>query len=244
MLNLWSVYAILAGPFVGSFVGLVSLRAPAGQPFVFGRSACQSCARPLAPRDLVPLLGYLLQRGRCRTCRAVIPRRYPLLEAACLAIGLLSAQADGPLALATAVLGWWLLLIALIDAEHMLLPDTLTLPLIVAGLGVATMRAPASWLDHLIGAVAGFAALWLVAFVYRRLRGIDGLGDGDPRLFAAAGAWLGWMALPSVLLGATLLALGFVLAQHLRGRALGAQDALPFGPFLAAAIWGLWLWRL
>lgn len=242
MLDLWSVYAILAGPFVGSFVGLVSLRAPVAQPFVLGRSACQSCARPLSPRELIPLFGYVLQRGRCLTCASAIPKRYPLLELTCLLIGVLSALlGGGPLALATAVLGWWLLLIALIDAEHMLLPDSLTLPLIALGLLASGWRTPDLWLDHLIGAAAGFGALWLVAFLYRRLRGRDGLGDGDPRLFAASGAWLGWQALPQVLLGASLLALGFVLVQHLRGHSLRAQDALPFGPFLAVATWAVWL---
>lgn len=243
MQTLWSLFTVLAGPFVGSFLGLASLRLPAGRSFVRGRSACLACAKPLGPHELIPLLGYLLQRGRCRACAAAIPPRYPLLETTCMIIGLLSALlASGPLALATAVLGWWLLLIAVIDAEHMLLPDSLTLPLIVAGLAVGAWRTPG--LDHIIGAAAGFAALSLVALVYRRLRGLDGLGDGDPRLFAASGAWLGWTALPTVLLGATLLALGYVLVRQARGHRLGAQDALPFGPFLAAATWGVWLWGL
>lgn len=228
---------------VGSFLGLVSLRWPADQPIVAGRSRCAACERSLAVWDLVPVLSYAALGGRCRTCRSPIPIRYPLLELACAGIGLWAAMHHaGPLAMVTAVFGWALLLIALIDAEHYWLPDILTLPLLAAGLLAAVFLAPDRLGDRVLGAVAGFAFLWALAWAYRRLRHREGLGGGDPRLFAALGAWVGWNGLPSVLLWGCLAGLSLVAAKLVLRRSVRATDRLPFGVLLAIGGWLTWLY--
>lgn len=231
-----------AGLLVGSFMGLVSLRLPAGEPIVAGRSRCGGCGRPLAPWRLVPLLSYLVSRGRCAFCGSAIPPRYPLIESASAAIGVWAAlsQPSAAAALMTALLGWQLLLIAVVDAEHFWLPDSLTLPLLASGLAAAAVL-DRSLPDAVAGAAAGFAGLWLLARAYRRVRGREGLGGGDPFLLAAGGAWTGWIGLPSILLWAALSGLSIVAARLLTGRAVSGADRLPFGVFLAVGVWLTWL---
>jgi leader peptidase (prepilin peptidase)/N-methyltransferase len=232
-----------AGLIAGSFLGLVSLRLPAGGRIVAGRSRCGGCGRPLAPWRLIPLLSYLSSKGRCAACGSAIPIRYPLMELACAAIGAWAAlsQPSAAAAVLTALLGWQLLLIAIVDAEHFWLPDSLTLPLLATGVAAAAMLGRLTLLDAAAGAAAGFGGLWLLARVYRRLRGREGLGGGDPFLLAAGGAWIGWIGLPSVLLWAALSGLSVTAARFLTGRAVSGADRLPFGVFLAVGIWLTWL---
>lgn len=243
----WDLAAILLGPVAGSFLGLVSLRLPEEQPVARGRSACGACGRTLSPIDLVPILSFIALRGRCRTCRGAIPRRYLLMELGCLALGIWSAWVfDGPMALVSALFGWWLLIVAVIDGEHFWLPDRLTLPLAAAGLAQAMALAllggaPMAWIHNLISAAAGFGALWLIAFAYRRLRGREGLGGGDPILLGAIGAWVGWQGLPSVVVWAGIAGLGVVLAMVVARRDVSAEMKLPFGVFLALGGWMVWV---
>lgn len=238
----WTWPVLLAAPFIGSFLGLVSLRAPAGEPFIVARSRCAQCARRLAPAELLPLLSYGLQRGRCACRCSAIPWRYPALELASLVVAILSATLfTGPLLLASAIMGWTLLLAAVLDAEHFWLPDAITLPLTAGGLLVAALLQPETLAARAVGAALAFGLLWLVKLAYRRLRDLEGLGDGDPLLFAAAGAWTGWQALPQLLTLAAGLALLWVLGARLAGRRIGGRDAVPFGPFLAASLWLVWL---
>ena len=231
------------GLIMGSFLGLVSLRLPRGEGVVGGRSRCVGCGATLPPWRLVPVVSYLISRGRCTRCGAPIPRRYPLIELTAAGIGVWAALAQPALldAALTALLGWQLLLIAVIDAEHFRLPDSLTLPLLATGGLAAIVLDQTTPLDAVIGAAVGFAGLWLLALAYRRLRGRDGLGDGDPILLAAGGAWVGWIGLPSVLLWASAAGLSFVAARMLLGRKVSAVDRLPFGPCLAAGVWLTWL---
>lgn len=231
------------GLIVGSFLGLVSLRLPRGEGVVAGRSRCDGCGRTLAPWRLVPVVSFALSRGRCAACGAPIPRRYPLMELAAAALGIWAALSQ-PTTLAaaiTALLGWQLLLITVIDGEHFRLPDRLTLPLMATGGLAAVLVSHTTPLDAVIGAAAGFTGLWLLAFLYRRLRGRDGLGDGDPILLAAGGAWVGWIGLPSVLLWASAAGLSLVAARLLLGQKVSAADRLPFGPCLAAGLWLTWM---
>lgn len=171
------------------------------------------------------------------------PRRYALMAAAAAALGVWAALAQpAPLAaVLTALLGWQLLLIAVIDAEHFRLPDPLTLPMLATGGVAALLLDHTAPLDAVVGAAAGFAGLWMLAFLYRRLRGREGLGDGDPILLAAGGAWVGWIGLPSVLLWASAAGLSFVAARLLVGGRVSGEDRLPFGPCLAAGIWLTWM---
>ncbi|MEJ0019961.1 MAG: A24 family peptidase [Acetobacteraceae bacterium] len=135
------------------------------------------------------------------------------------------------------LLGWTLLALAWIDWQHMRLPDPLTLPLLLLGLAAAWLDASTTVASSVIGAVAGYAALWSIEHGYRLVRGHEGLGRGDAKLFAAGGAWLGWQALPWTLLLASIAGIGLVLLQRARGAKLTRETALPFGPALAAAIW-------
>lgn len=230
------------GLIAGSFLGLVSVRLPAGQGVVAGRSRCAACNRTLAPWDLIPLLSYALARGRCRTCGVRISIRYPLMEVACAAIGACAAFINPtPIAaILTALFGWQLLLVAIIDAEHFWLPDELTLPLLTSGLVASVVLDTPTLLNSLIGAVVGFGSLWSLAWVYRRLRGREGLGGGDPYLYAAIGAWVGWAGLPSVLLWAAAAGLSLVFASGLTGRSWTGSSRLPFGVFLAIGGWFTW----
>jgi len=146
----------------------------------------------------------------------------------------------GWLAWASAALGWTLLALAEIDRRHLVLPDALVLPLIPAGLAVIWASVPERLPDAAIGAVLGYASLAALAWIYERLRGREGLGLGDAKLFAAAGAWTTWTGLPSVLLLAGIVGLAFALLTRARGGSLRGEDALPLGTFMAPAIWLVW----
>ena len=231
------------GLIVASFIGLVSLRLPAERPVALTRSACGGCGRTLSPLDLIPIVSFLALRGRCRTCAAPIPRRYLALELACPLLALWAASvATGPASLVGAGLAWTLLLLAILDGEHFWLPDAITWPLAGAGLAWAFAPGGLEPLDAAIGAVAGFVFFAALAWAYRRLRGREGLGDGDARLLAAAGAWVGWVGLPSVLIWACLGGFSLVAAQAILGRAPRGDTPLPFGVFLALGIWLTWLY--
>ena len=237
------LFLLSAAPCVGSFLGVVAVRLPEGRSALRGRSACPHCGTRLGLLDLVPILGWGLARGRCRHCGAGISWSYPAIELAALAVAAWSlAVLPGWLAWAGCALGWSLIVLAVIDARHLLLPDALTLPLVPAGLAVAWWVDPAKLPGHALGAVAGFLVLAAVGLAYRRLRGREGLGSGDAKLFAAAGAWVSWGGLPSVLLVAAAGALAWHLgAARWRGRRLEGRE-LPFGPYLAAALWLVWLY--
>lgn len=232
----------LLGAIVGSFLATLLIRWPRGESALGGRSRCDGCGATLAARELVPLLSFVMARGRCRRCGAPIDRRQPAMELAAAGIGLVAALAHPlPLALATAGFGWWLLILAALDVEHHWLPDALTLPLVPLGLAVALAGLGPPLADRAIGLVAGWAVLAAIALAYRHWRGREGLGGGDPKLLAAIGAWLGWNLLPLVLLGAGLLGLVAALALRARGEPVDATTRLPLGALLALCAWPAWL---
>lgn len=235
--------AVLAAPFVGSFLGLLVRRLCDGRPIVWTRSHCEHCGAVLRPRDLIPLISWLIARGRCRFCGSRLGLFYPGIELAALAVALVALFADrGRTVWLDCLLGWWLLALGWIDLRCWLLPDVLTLPLVLAGLAAAAWLEPEALTGCAAGAALGYLFLRAVAWSYRRLRGRDGLGQGDAKLLAAAGAWLGAAALPEVILIAALAALAAALCLRLAGVRLDARSALPFGPFLAIALWLLWLY--
>ncbi len=157
------------------------------------------------------------------------------------AVGVWSLFGPAPIVV-TALLGWSLILIAAVDARHFWLPDWLTLPLLAGGLAATALFNRPALIDHLIGGGVGFAVLWGIAALYRRARGREGLGGGDFRLLAAAGAWVGWMGLPSVLLWASVAGLSLVMARLVLKQPVSGEDRLPFGVFLALGIWMTWLY--
>jgi leader peptidase (prepilin peptidase)/N-methyltransferase len=235
----------IVGLCVGSFITAVVARADAGfAGLLTGRSRCPHCGQELAPADLVPLLSWAALRGRCRHCRAGISPAYPLTELGAAAIGLLSGMLLAlPSAVIAALLGWWLLAMALIDLASFRLPDATTLPLIPAGLLLAWRSAELGLLmpspfEAALAAALGWAVLAGLRWFYARVRGREGLGLGDAKLCAGAGAWLGLTAMPWLLLTGALAGLLLALAVH---RSLRGDLAIPFGPPLALAFWLLFV---
>jgi leader peptidase (prepilin peptidase)/N-methyltransferase len=208
-------------------------------------SACPACKAPIKAWQNIPVISWLLLRGRCAACKAKISARYPLVE---LTTGLLSAWVAwhfgfGVPAACALLVTWILIALTGIDIDHQLLPDGITLPLLWAGLLAAVFvgpvpgsPVPVSAQDAVIGAASGYISLWLVFHAFRLITGKEGMGYGDFKLFAALGAWLGWKLLPLVILlsAASGAALGILLIV-LRGRDRSAP--MPFGPYLAAAGW-------
>jgi leader peptidase (prepilin peptidase)/N-methyltransferase len=208
------------------------------------RSACPACKAPIKAWQNIPVVSWLMLRGRCASCDARIPWRYPVVE---LTTGLLSAWVAwhfgfGTPAACALLVTWALVALTGIDIDHQLLPDSITLPLMWAGLlaslvvGAIGGPIPVSPRDALIGSMAGYLSLWLVFHAFRLITGKEGMGYGDFKLFAALGAWLGWKLLPLVILLSA--AAGAVLGISmivLRGRDRSAP--MPFGPYLAAAGW-------
>jgi leader peptidase (prepilin peptidase)/N-methyltransferase len=237
----WPTGLGILGAIVGSFLATLVIRWPQERSVVGGRSACDACGRTLRAWELVPLISALASRGRCRTCGTKIDPRHWQIELGCAALGVISGVAvPGPIGAAGAVFGWLLLTLAALDVAEFWLPDRLTAALAVAGLASIAI-APPAWPDRVIGGAAGFVSLWLIAFAYRRIRGREGLGGGDPKLFGAIGLWVGWAMLPLVLLLACVVGLGAVVAARLRGQDVSGGDWVPFGALMAIAAYPVWL---
>lgn len=206
-------------------------------------SHCPACGHAIRPWHNIPVLGYLLLRGRCHDCRAPIAIRYPLIELftglATVCVGVVLGL--GPMLVAGLALTWALIALAGIDADTQLLPDNITLPLLWAGLLFHTVTGELPLADVVIGAAAGYLLLWSIYWVFRLSTGKEGMGYGDFKLLAALGAWLGWQALPMIILLSSVVgAVAGGALMLLRGR--GRDVPMPFGPYLAAAGWLCLLW--
>jgi len=200
------------------------------------RSACPECGHKIGALENVPVVSWLALRGACSACRKPISARYPLVEALG---GLLAAYAIWRFGLtwkggAACVLLWMLIALTFIDFDTQLLPDSLTLPLAWAGLIANLFGLFVPLADAVIGAIAGYLALWIVYWVFRLVRGKEGMGHGDFKLLAALGAWLGWQMLPLVILLSSVVgaAIGILLIVF-KGR--DHNIPLAFGPYLAVA---------
>lgn len=208
------------------------------------RSRCPHCQAPITALQNVPVISFLLLKGRCSHCKTPISPRYPIVEAV---TGLLSLLVVWHLGVGWAgflgmVLVWVLVALTLIDVDHQLLPDNLTLPLLWLGLVANSFSLFVSLSDAVWGAVVGYLSLWSVYWVFKLLTGKEGMGFGDFKLLAALGAWMGWQAVPLIIILSSLV--GAVIggaAMVLAGR--GRDFRIPFGPYLAGAgliafIWG------
>ena len=226
--------ASVAGLIVGSFIAALVHRWPRGESVMTGRSRCAACGRTLTAAELVPLVSYLVQRGRCRRCGAKIGLDAPATELLAAGVGALAfAMLEPELAIVGAPLGWLLLTIALLDLRHFWLPDRLTALVAVLGLGVGFAGLGVDIINRALGGAAGFLALRLIARVYRSIRGRDGMGGGDPKLFGAVGCWVGWTGLPAALLIASLAAFAGLAIGAALGRRVDGQTAIPLGTALA-----------
>jgi leader peptidase (prepilin peptidase)/N-methyltransferase len=246
----WPAVAAAAvfGLCFGSFLNVVIHRLPRAESLVWPSSRCPACGHALAAWENVPLVSFAALRGRCRSCRSAIAWRYPVVEALAAGItaGAVAWLGVGTAAVLASTFVLALVAIAWIDAEHRIIPDELSALLVALGLWA---RGP-SWqglATGAVGALAGFGALWGVAWAYRRVRGEDGLGGGDVKLAAGLGAVLG---LPGLLLSVIVSAAAgsaVGLWMLMRGQATG-KTALPYGTFLAPAallclVAGPFLWR-
>jgi len=258
---MWIASAGVLGLLVGSFLNVVILRLPARMAAAWRQEArdvlelqadatplppgivrepshCPHCKHPLSARDNIPLLGWLLLRGRCRYCQAKISIQYPLVE---LLSGVLSAVIVwkfGPswAALAGLTLTWTLIALSGIDFRTQLLPDQLTLPLLWLGLLLALLPMFVTAQASILAAAIGYLSLWSVYWAFKLLTGKEGMGHGDFKLLAALGAWMGPLALlPIILLSSLIGALvgGTLIALRKHER----EIPMPFGPFIAAAGW-------
>lgn len=238
--------ATVLGLLIGSFLNVVIHRGPAiwklvdddrrRGDLVAPRSYCPACGAQIKTLHLIPLLGFALTGGKCTACNAPISWRYPIVEllGAAAALGAYWLFGASLAAAAAAILFWSLIALAVIDFETGFLPDAITLPLALIGLAVnAWAGLFATWQAALIGAVAGYAVFWLIAEIFYRLRGVEGLGLGDAKLLGALGAWMGWQTLPAIVFIGSIIGLVLALTMRASGRKISAQTALPFGPALA-----------
>jgi len=264
---LWLYASItLLGLLIGSFLNVVILRLPKMMEarwhsecrdllghaqdeesekatafnIAYPASHCPSCGHELAWWENLPLLSYILLRGRCSSCKTRISPQYPLVEAAAAGLAILAAMYipfGWPLLFAL-VLVWALLALTVIDLNTMLLPDQITLPLLWLGLLVNIGGTFTSLPEAVIGAAAGYMTLWLVYQSFKLLTGKEGMGFGDFKLLGALGAWMGWQALPGIILMSSLVGAVVGISLMLL-RKKDASMAIPFGPYLAAAgvIW-------
>ena len=257
---------VFLGLLIGSFLNVVIYRLPVmmerswkqeareilglpaeddGEIFnlVTPRSRCPKCDHAIAWYENIPVVSWLALKGKCKGCATPISKRYPVIE---LTSGVLAGLCAwhfgyGPWLAFTLFATWTLLAAAMIDADTTLLPDSMTYPLLWAGLLAALLGvSPVSLPDAVVGAMAGYLSLWSVYWLFKLLTGKEGMGYGDFKLLAALGAWTGWQYLPLIILLSSVVGLVFTLIATLFGGEKRTQ--IPFGPYLAAAGWIALLW--
>lgn len=269
---LFTIAAVIFGMVFGSFINVVIYRLPimleqqwrsqcrelldedsassteAGEePVSFNLmsppSSCTSCETPIKPWHNIPVIGWLMLRGRCAACGAPISMQYPLVEAIGGIMAGIVAYILGPgvEAIAAMAFSWALLTLSVIDLREQLLPDLITIPLMWVGLLLSLFGVFVEVHSALIGAISGYMSLWLIYWIFRLATGKEGLGYGDFKIFAALGAWMGWQALPVIIVMSSVV--GAVLGLTLLSTGLQKRgQRMPFGPFLATAGWITLLW--
>ncbi len=249
---IWFVSLVgLLGLLVGSFLNVIIYRLPimmeledTGTFNLFTpRSSCPKCNHAIPFWHNIPVISYILLRGKCHYCKTHISIQYPLVELSSCILSIVIAYYFGVTytTFAVLLLTWGLIALTVIDINHFILPDTLTLPLLCLGLLVSITGVFTTPISAIIGAITGYGILWLVAKTYKLIRHTDGMGYGDFKLLAVFGAWLGWHMLPFIILAASLLGtiVGFTLILAKRS---SFNRPIPFGPFLALAGWIALLW--
>ncbi|MFV0477233.1 MAG: prepilin peptidase [Parahaliea sp.] len=206
-------------------------------------SHCPNCKAPVKPWQNIPVLSYLILMGKCANCKVSISIRYPVVELVTGLASLFMALHFGPslMMVGAVLLTWALIALTMIDIDHQLLPDDITLPLLWLGLLFNLNATFVSLQDAVIGAMAGYLLLWSIYWLFKLLTGKEGMGYGDFKLLAALGAWLGWQALPLIILLSSLVGAVIGIALMLI-RKRGRDIPIPFGPYLAIAGWIALLW--
>lgn len=261
-----TVFAVLLGLCVGSFLNVVAYRLPkmieqdfaeacreqfgvpvdTGEPrvsLVRPGSACPACRTPIKPWHNLPILGWLVLRGRCAACRAPISIQYPAVE---LATGALSAVCVWRFGyslqlLPSLILTWSLIALTVTDLRTMYLPDNLTLPLLWLGLLLSIGPVFAEPVAAIAGAAAGYLMLWSIFWAFKLVTGKEGMGYGDFKLMGALGAWLGWQALPQIVLLSAVVGAAVGIAL-MAARKAEWSSRIPFGPYIAGAGWIALIW--
>lgn len=235
--NTLSFFVALFGALVGSFLNVVIVRLPEeGASVVFPASHCPACKKDIAWYDNIPLLSFLLLRGRCRQCGAGISWRYPLVEAAMALLSLALYLHFGLTLLFPIYFLFCAALVAVIfiDFQHQIIPDVISLPGIVVGFALSFVNPFVTWQDAGLGVLFGGGSFYLVALIYYLLTKREGMGGGDIKLLAMIGAFLGWQSLPFVVFGSSLLGTVAGVWAMLEQRK-GGKTVIPYGPFLAMA---------
>lgn len=234
--HLLSIFAVIVGAALGSFLNVCIYRIAAGKSIVFPSSFCPNCGHPIRLYDNIPVISYLILRGRCRDCSEKISLRYPVVEliTALLALLLFREYGLSLQFLSAFLFTCALIIIAFIDIEHRIIPDVITLPGIVLFFVLAVFLMDVPFLDSIFGILIGGGCLYLIAVVYQLIRKRDGMGGGDIKLLAMIGAFWGWKSLLFVLLVSSLLgAIVGVSVMIYKGKDM--KYAVPFGPFLSTA---------
>lgn len=231
------VIAGIFGALIGSFLNVVILRLPDhNQSIAYPASHCPRCSSPLHWFENIPIISYLLLRGKCSHCKVPISVQYPLVE---IVMALLAAALMYTFQLSIVTAGYFLfsaalLAIIVIDIHHQIIPDVISLPGIILGVLFALVSPTVTWQSSLIGMLVGGGVLYAIAFLYFLLRKVDGMGGGDIKLLAMIGAWLGWQSLPFVIFASSLSGtLVGIIAMFYQKK--GGRTRIPFGPFLSIA---------
>lgn len=242
-----TLITVVYGLCVGSFLNVCIYRIPLSRSLVRPGSACPACGTPIRWFDNLPILSYLILRGRCRNCRDRVSPRYPVIEAMTAGAALVALHTFGLTASALAHFLFFsvLITIALIDLDHRIIPDVISLPGIPIFFLLSLAVPSVTWQEAALGIVAGGGSLWTVAFLYERLTGKAGMGGGDIKLLAMMGGFIGWQGVLFTIFFSSLTGsvIGIALMLARKG---DMKMALPFGPFLAAGgavytLWGAWL---
>ena len=225
----------LLGAVWGSFIAALCSRWPNGESIGAGRSRCDHCATNIAAYDLIPIVSFILLKGKCRACGKEIGALPLIFEVTAILVGTFPILFLSPIqAVGAAVFGWLLLPLVFLDWRHFWLPDRLLILLAIAGpLAGLLLNPSVTWFDRAVGMAAGFVSLEAIRVGFKRWRGYEGMGAGDPKLFCALGIWVGWQALPMILLGASAIGLGLILVT--RTRRTQSRNLLPFGSYLCGA---------
>ncbi len=238
-----ALIAVIVAPFIGSFLSVLVVRLPKGEEVIVARSHCRTCGHSLGIWELLPIVSWVVQRGKCRSCGTALSALYPGMEIASMAIAVWAIlTVDADVRWVSLGLGWALLALAVMDARDLFLADELTLPLVPLGLLVCWLLSPSALYLHFAGAILGFGAMAGLARAYKAIKGREGLGFGDAKLFAAAGAWTGLEGLGTVLLYGVLVNLVILAASRFAGSSFSATTPVPLGTGLAAGLWLTWLY--